>query len=102
MATALEALGIPIAVTEAVLNHKGAKAGIVGVYQTHQYNEEKRAAFRKLGKAGETDQGHLNGSANTLIILAMRVFLKASRREPHRGAALALRCLHGENTLAVE
>ena len=103
MATGLQKLGTPLQVTEAILNHvSGSRAGIVGVYQRHDYAEEKRAAFRKLGKAGETDQGHLNGSANTLIILAMRVFLKASRREPHRGAALALRCLHGENTLAVE
>src|SRR5678816_3736172 len=37
-ATGLERLGVPIAVTESVLGHvSGAKAGIVSVYQRHQY-----------------------------------------------------------------
>ena len=33
-------------VTEAVLNHvSGSRAGIVGVYQRHDWKEEKRAAL---------------------------------------------------------
>lgn len=47
-ATGLEALGIPLAVTEAVLGHvSGSKAGIVGVYQRHRYEREKREALAR-------------------------------------------------------
>jgi len=46
MATGLQRLGIRLEVTEAVLNHlSGARSGIVGVYQRHNYFEEKRAAL---------------------------------------------------------
>jgi len=45
-ATGLARLGIPVRVTEAVLNHvSGSAAGIVSVYQRHDYAEEKRAAL---------------------------------------------------------
>lgn len=38
-------LGVPVRVTEAVLNHvSGTGGGIVGVYQRHDYAEEKRQA----------------------------------------------------------
>lgn len=43
MATGLQRLGIRLEVTEAVLNHlSGARAGIVGVYQRHNYFEENK------------------------------------------------------------
>ena len=46
MATGLQRLGVRLEVTEAVLNHlSGSRAGIVGVYQRHNYFEEKRAAL---------------------------------------------------------
>lgn len=46
MATGLQRLGVRIEVTEAVLNHlSGSRAGIVGVYQRHNYFDEKRAAL---------------------------------------------------------
>jgi integrase len=46
VATGLQRLGVKLEVTEALLNHiSGARAGIVGVYQRHQYAEEKRAAL---------------------------------------------------------
>lgn len=46
MATGLQRLGIRLEVTEAVLNHlSGARSGIVGVYQRHNYFEEKRIAL---------------------------------------------------------
>ena len=46
VATNLQKLGIKLEVTEAVLNHvSGSRAGIVGVYQRHEYSDEKRAAL---------------------------------------------------------
>ncbi len=46
MATGLQRLGIRLEVTEAVLNHlSGARSGIVGVYQRHNYFDEKREAL---------------------------------------------------------
>lgn len=45
-ATGLARLGIPVRVTEAVLNHvSGSGAGIVAVYQRHDFADEKRAAL---------------------------------------------------------
>jgi hypothetical protein len=39
-------LGIPVRVTEAVLNHvSGTGGGIVAVYQRHDYADEKRQAL---------------------------------------------------------
>jgi integrase len=49
-ATALERLGVPLAVTEALLNHQsGSKAGVSGIYQRWSYGPEKREAVNKLG-----------------------------------------------------
>jgi len=46
VATGLQKLGVRLEVTEAVLNHvSGSRAGIVGVYQRHEYAAEKRAAL---------------------------------------------------------
>jgi hypothetical protein len=46
VATNLQKLGIRVEVTEAVLNHvSGSRAGIVGVYQKHDYATEKRQAL---------------------------------------------------------
>lgn len=45
-ATGMARLGIPVRVTEAVLNHiSGTGAGIVAVYQRHDYAGEKRQAL---------------------------------------------------------
>jgi hypothetical protein len=45
--TQMQALGIPIEVTEKVINHKsGETAGIRGVYNLHAYTDEKRAALQ--------------------------------------------------------
>ena len=50
-ATGLARLGFPVHVTEAVLNHRsGTRAGIVGVYQRHDYMPEKRAALEAWGR----------------------------------------------------
>tara|TARA_R110002124_G_scaffold102957_1_gene251390 strand:+ start:1327 stop:2538 length:1212 start_codon:yes stop_codon:yes gene_type:complete len=46
VATGMQRLGIPIAVTEAVLNHvSGSMSGIASVYQRHDYLNEKREAL---------------------------------------------------------
>jgi integrase len=51
MATGLQALGVRLEVTESVLNHvSGSRAGIVGVYQRHDYAAEKRAALTAWGE----------------------------------------------------
>ena len=46
VATGMQRLGTRLEVTESALNHiSGSKAGIVGVYQTHDYADEKREAL---------------------------------------------------------
>lgn len=46
VATGLQRLGIRFEVTEAVLNHvSGAKGGVAGVYQRHDWANEKRSAL---------------------------------------------------------
>jgi integrase len=48
VATGLQRLGIKLEVTEAVLNHtSGSRGGIVGVYQRHDYADEKRVALER-------------------------------------------------------
>jgi integrase len=48
VATGLQRLGVRLEVTEAVLNHVGgSRAGIVGVYQRHEYADEKRVALER-------------------------------------------------------
>lgn len=52
MATGLQRLDIRLEVTEAILNHvSGSRAGIVGVYQRHNWADEKRAALDKWAEA---------------------------------------------------
>jgi integrase len=51
LATNLQKLGVKLEVTEAVLNHiSGSRAGIVGVYQRHEYAAEKRAALEQWAR----------------------------------------------------
>jgi len=46
VATGLQRLGVRLEVTEALLNHvSGSRSGIVGVYQRHGWEPEKRAAL---------------------------------------------------------
>ncbi len=47
LATGLQRLGVRLEVTEAVLNHvAGTRGGLVGVYQRHEFLEEKRHALK--------------------------------------------------------
>ena len=44
----MQKLGVKLEVTEAVLNHvSGSRAGIVGIYQRHDWAAEKREALDK-------------------------------------------------------
>jgi integrase len=48
-ATNLQRLGVRLEVTEALLNHvSGSRRGIVGVYQQHQWADEKHEAIQRL------------------------------------------------------
>ena len=50
VATGLQRLGVRLEVTEAVLNHiSGSRAGIAGVYQRHDWADEKRYALEAWG-----------------------------------------------------
>jgi integrase len=50
VATGLQKLKIPLTVTEAILGHTGgSRAGVVGIYQRHDYADEKRAALEAWG-----------------------------------------------------
>lgn len=63
VATGLQKLGVQLPVTETILNHvSGSRSGIVGLYQRHDYADEKRAALHRwaihldaiiTGKKGE-------------------------------------------------
>ena len=44
----MERLGIKQQVVEALLGHiAGSRAGVIGIYQRHTYEEEKRDAIEK-------------------------------------------------------
>ncbi|WP_397597374.1 tyrosine-type recombinase/integrase [Sphingorhabdus sp.] len=46
LATGLQRLGVRFEVTEAVLNHvSGARSGVAGIYQRHDWKDEKRIAL---------------------------------------------------------
>lgn len=50
VATGLQRLGVRFEVTEAVLNHvSGSRSGIAGIYQRHDWKEEKREALDAWG-----------------------------------------------------
>jgi integrase len=50
VATGLQKLGIGLQVVESILGHvSGSRAGVVGIYQRHTYDAEKRAALEAWG-----------------------------------------------------
>lgn len=66
VATGLQRLGVRYEVTEAVLNHvSGARGGIAGVYQRHDWKDEKRAALNAW--ATELDR-IIRGSNDTNVV----------------------------------
>jgi len=51
LATGLQRLGVRFEVTEAVLNHvSGARSGVAGIYQKHDWQDEKRSALDAWAK----------------------------------------------------
>lgn len=51
LATGLQRLGVRFEVTEAVLNHvSGARAGVAGIYQRHDWRDEKRLALESWAR----------------------------------------------------
>ncbi|WDF73940.1 tyrosine-type recombinase/integrase [Novosphingobium sp. KACC 22771] len=51
LATGLQRLGVRFEVTEAVLNHvSGARSGVAGIYQRHDWKDEKRSAMEAWGR----------------------------------------------------
>lgn len=47
LATGMQRLGVRFEVTEAIMNHvSGAKSGVAGVYQLHDWGPEKKAALK--------------------------------------------------------
>ncbi len=66
VATNLQALGVRLEVTEAVLNHvSGSRAGIVGVYQRHEYATEKRQALDAWARRLD---GIVNGAPKSNVV----------------------------------
>jgi integrase len=69
MATGLQRLGVRLEVTEAVLNHvSGSRAGIVGIYQRHDFASEKRAALEGWA---EHVMGVIEGRASVSNVVAL-------------------------------
>jgi integrase len=63
-ATGLQRLGTALPVTESILGHvAGSRAGIVGIYQRHDYADEKRAALEEWAKHVETLLGTVESKA---------------------------------------
>jgi hypothetical protein len=47
----MQKLGVGLQVVESILGHVGgSRAGVVGIYQRHTYDAEKRAALEAWGE----------------------------------------------------
>lgn len=69
VATGMQKLHVPLEVTEAVLNHiSGSRAGIVGIYQRHDYFEEKHRALQAWANHLTT---LIEGQAENVVALRM-------------------------------
>ena len=67
VASGMARLGINLPVIEKVLNHSsGSFAGIVGVYQKHDFADEKRAALETWGRHIE---GLISGKSAKVVRL---------------------------------
>jgi len=66
LATGLQRLGVRFEVTEAVLNHvSGSRGGVAGIYQRHDWADEKRAAVEAWARHVE---GLLSGKDKTNVV----------------------------------
>lgn len=74
LASGCQRLGVRLEVVEAILNHvSGSKAGIVGVYQRYDYQDEKRSAL----EAWSIHVANLIRSAATENVVALPVGMAA-------------------------
>lgn len=104
-ATGLQGLGVPIEVTEAVLNHtSGTRGGVAGVYNLYNYHDEKRAALyawgRKLAKLVAGEQAEQPRRERTLeaeryepVSRSHLARFRASRRSPGDCVFISTGCL---------
>ena len=66
LATGMQRLGVRFEVTEAILNHvSGSRAGVAGVYQRHDWKQEKRDALDAWARHVEQV---VAGSDNTNVV----------------------------------
>jgi len=86
VATGLQRLGVRLEVTEAVLNHVGgSRAGVVEIYQRHDWRAQKRAALNAWAcpvlalAAGEADRD------NVAPLVRSREIPRSQRLRPQRG-----------------
>jgi integrase len=71
VATGLQRLGVRLEVTEQILNHvAGSRAGIVGIYQRHDFALEKRAALEAWGEHVMAIVEDLPATNNVISLLA--------------------------------
>jgi len=68
LATGMQRLGVRFEVTEAILNHvTGARSGVAGVYQRHNWAPEKEAALQAW--SDHVERLLLGANANNIIVL---------------------------------
>lgn len=73
LATGCQALGIPIEHTEALLNHiSGKRGGLAGIYQLHQYGDEKARAATAWGNHVEAIVNSGRSGSNVLAFSGAR------------------------------
>jgi integrase len=69
-ATGLQRLGVSLQVIEAILGHvSGSRAGVVGLYQRHRFDNEKRAALEAWARHVEVI---VNGKPGKVVRLTAR------------------------------
>lgn len=73
VATGLQRLGVRFEVTEAVLNHVGgSRAGVAGVYQRHDWKQEKRDALDAWGRHVAACLSGVGDETNVVPLAARR------------------------------
>lgn len=69
VATNLQRLGVRFEVTEAILNHiSGARSGVAGVYQRHDWAQEKQAALDAWNDALTFRMGELKQQLDPVVV----------------------------------
>jgi integrase len=73
LATGLQKLGVRLEVTESVLNHVGgSRSGIVGIYQRHQYDDEKLQALEMWATHVEAQIEGKEAASNVIELAGRR------------------------------